>query len=255
MKVLIVEDEPHAQKELKRLLAKVPSEIIIMECIDSIEDTVLWLNNNPAPDLIFMDIQLSDGLSFEVFNQTTVHPPVIFTTAFDEYAIQAFKVNSIDYLLKPVKLDDLITAMQKFEKLSGQFGHASQGLKMEQLEKLLEIHRPGYKSRFIARVGDQIKHIEIKDVAYFMAEDNEVMLITKDNARYIIDYSLDQLSSMLNPDDFFRINRSCIVTPDSISKISKYFNSRLHLILHPATNDTVLISRVKVPDFLNWMDK
>lgn len=255
MKVLIVEDEPHARNELKRLLTKVPAEITVLECIDSVEDAVLWLKGNPAPDLIFLDIQLSDGLSFEIFNQVIVTAPVIFTTAYDEYAIQAFKVNSIDYLLKPIRVEDLERAVRKFENLAAQFGNATSGIQLEQIEKLLELHKPSYKSRFIARVGDQIKHIEIKQVAYFRAEDNEVMLITRQNNRYIIDYSLDQLVGLLHPDEFFRINRSYIISPGAIKKISKYFNSRLHLELIPDTEDTVLISRVKVPEFMNWMDK
>lgn len=255
MKVLIVEDEPYAQNELKRLLAKVSAGVTVLECIDSIEDTVHWLKSNPAPDLLFLDIQLSDGLSFEIFNLIEIKTPVIFTTAYDEYAIKAFQVNSIDYLLKPIKLENLQQAIDKFESLTLQFGNSGKGINIEQIQQLLEIHRPVYKSRFIAKVGDQIRHVELDQVAFFMAEDNEVMLVTKDNNRYIIDYTLDQLVGSLNPDDFFRINRSYIITPTSISKISKYFNSRLHLELIPKTEDTVLISRVKVPEFLDWMDK
>ena len=250
-----MEDEPYARNEMKRLLARVPVTVNVLECTDSVEDTVQWLSENPAPDLIFLDIQLSDGLSFEVFSQVEVNAPVIFTTAFDEYAIRAFKVNSIDYLLKPIKQEELEQAIKKYEKLSAQLGESATGIKLEQIEKLLDLHKPTYKSRFIAKVGDQIKHIEIKDVAYFRAEDNEVMLITHQNNRYIIDYSLDQLSGLLRPEDFFRANRSYIVTPGAIKKISKYFNSRLHLELIPAADDTVLISRVKVPEFMQWMDQ
>lgn len=255
MKVLIVEDEPHAQKELQRLLGKLQAEITVLECIDSIEETVLWLQEHEPPELIFMDIQLSDGLSFEIFNRIDVKIPVIFTTAFDEYAIRAFKVNSIDYLLKPVKLQELSEAIGKYEELSGQYDKQSPGLKLEQIEQLFEIHKPRYKSRFIARVGEQIKHIEVGQVAYFKAEDNEVMVITKTDNRYIVDYTLDQLSGSLNPDDFFRVNRSYIVCAQAIGKISKYFNSRLHLELIPASDDTVLISRVKVPEFIKWIDR
>lgn len=255
MNVLIVEDEPYAQTELKRLLSKVPIPYTVLDCIDSIEDTVEWFENNPAPDLLFLDIQLSDGLSFEIFNRVEIKTPVVFTTAFDEYAIRAFKVNSIDYLLKPVKLEALTEAIQKYQALVGQFGGEKKGLDLEQVKNLLEIHKPQFKSRFIARVGDQIKHIEIQEVAYFKAEDNEVMLITKENNRFIIDYSLDQLTGLLNPDEFFRVNRAYIISPRAIKKISKYFNSRLHLELIPATDESVLISRVKVPEFLEWMDK
>lgn len=255
MKVLIVEDEPYAQNELKRLLVKTGRNIEIIGCIDSIEDAVDWFRANKGPDLIFLDIQLSDGLSFEIFNQVSIKTPVIFTTAFDEYAIRAFQVNSIDYLLKPIRFEDLKKALDKFSSLSGQFENKEAGLSMDQLEKLLEIHKPKFKTRFIAKVGDQIKHVDIGDVAYFRAEDNEVMLITKNDHRYIIEYSLEQLTGMLNPVQFFRANRSYIVTLSAIKKISKYFNSRLHLELTPEVDDTVLISRVKVPEFMEWIDQ
>ncbi len=255
MKVLIIEDEPFAQNELKRLLANSGFEIAIIDCLDSVEDSVSWLKSNKPPDLVFMDIQLSDGLSFEIFKQVTVTTPVIFTTAFDEYAIQAFKVNSVDYLLKPIKQSELNNALNKFEDLGNQYSNTQPILDLDQIQQLLNIQKPAFKTRFIARVGDQIKHIDIKDVAYFRAEDNEVMLITKNNNKYIIEYSLDHLVGVLDPFEFFRINRSYIVTARSIEKISKYFNSRLHLELSPQTEDTVLISRVKVPEFLKWMDK
>jgi DNA-binding LytR/AlgR family response regulator len=255
MNVVIVEDEPYAQNELKRLLSKLERDIQVLECIDSVEDTVDWIKNNPLPDLMFFDIQLSDGLSFEIFNKVEVNTSVIFTTAFDEYAIDAFKVNSIDYLLKPIKLDDLDKAVEKYYKIQKQFEKSTAGLQIEQIEKLIRIHKPKYKSRFVIKIGDQIKYTEVNEVAYFIAEDNEVMLVTKKNNRYIIDFTLDQLTDLLDPDEFFRINRSYIVTLSAISKISKYFNSRLNIELVPASDDTVLISRVKVPEFLNWIDR
>ncbi len=255
MKVLIVEDEPFAQNELKRLLAKTRFNVEVLDCTDSVEDTVRWLNNNPSPDLIFLDIQLSDGLSFEIFKQTRVSAPIIFTTAFDEYAIRAFKLNSIDYLLKPIKQDELEEAIEKLEALKKQFSKGQTGLDTEQIEKLLNFKKPEYKSRFIAKIGDQIKYIDIKDVAYFYAEDNEVFLITISKNRYIIEFTLDQLEKLLDPLQFYRVNRSYIVFINSITKINKYFNSRLHLELTPDTTDEVLISRVKVPEFLKWMDK
>jgi len=252
---LIVEDEPYAQNELKRLLKNSKFDIHVLDCIDSVEDCVNWLKTNDDPELIFMDIQLSDGLSFDVFNKIKVTVPVIFTTAYDEYAIRAFKVNSVDYLLKPIKQDDLNNALDKFESISKKYGEATTTLNLNQVEQLLNLNKQQYKSRFIAKIGDQIKHIDINDVAYFQAEDNEVMIITKSNSKYIIEYSLDQLGGLLDPGAFFRANRSFIVTVEAIEKINKYFNSRLHLELIPATEETVLISRVKVPDFLNWIDK
>jgi two-component system, LytTR family, response regulator LytT len=255
MKVLIIEDEPFAQNELKRLLDKTDTAIEILECIDSVEESAEWLSANTSPDLIFMDIQLSDGLSFEIFKLTDVKAPVIFTTAYDEYAIQAFKVNSIDYLLKPVKQIDLENALKKYKSLHAKPEVKQQIFDYQQLEKLLTAGMPKYKSRFIAKIGDQLKHIGVGDIAYIRAEDNEVVLITKSNNRYIIDYTLDQLGGVMDPTQFFRINRSYLVTIGSIGKISKYFNSRLHLELIPAADDKVLISRVRVPDFLKWMDK
>jgi DNA-binding LytR/AlgR family response regulator len=255
MNVLIIEDEPHAQNELKRLLAKTDVSIHILDCIDSVEESVEWLSSGNTADLIFLDIQLSDGKCFDIFRQVEVKVPVIFTTAYDEYAIQAFKVNSIDYLLKPVKQEELDAAIKKFREMDKQFGKSQNLIDASQIEQLLKISRPEYKERFIARVGDQIKYVNVENVAYFRAEDNEVMLITKKNNKYIIDYSLEELVNLLDPKRFFRVNRSYIVTIDSIEKISKYFNSRLHLELIPKTDDTVLISRVKVPEFLNWMDK
>lgn len=255
MNVLIIEDEPHAQNELKRLLDNSGFDILVLECIDSVEETVLWFESNDPPDLVFMDIQLSDGLSFEIFKQTTLITPVIFTTAYDEYAIRAFKVNSIDYLLKPIKQAELNDALKKFKDLNKQIKGTQAVLDLNQIQELLNIQKPVYKSRFIAKVGDQIKHVDVKDVAYFRAEDNEVMLVTKKNNKYVIEYALDHLVNVLDPNDFFRANRSFIVTVNSITKISKYFNSRLHLELIPDTEDPVLISRVKVPEFLKWMDK
>lgn len=255
MKVLIVEDEPYAQNELKRLLVKTNRDINVIDCLDSVEDSIEWFRTNNPADLVFLDIQLSDGLSFDIFKEVSIKTPVIFTTAFDEYAMQAFQLNSIDYLLKPVKFEDLVNALDKFSSLSEQFGNKEKGLSLDQVEKLLAIHKPKYKTRFIAKVGDQIKHIEISDVGYFRAEDNEVMLITKNDNRYIIDYSLEQLTGMLDPVNFFRANRSYIVTLSAIKKISKYFNSRLHLKLDPETEDEVLISRVKVSEFMDWMDQ
>jgi DNA-binding LytR/AlgR family response regulator len=252
---LIIEDEPFAQNELKRLLDRVDKAIQVLECIDSVEDSVEWLAGNPAPDLIFMDIQLADGLSFEIFKKTEVKSPVIFTTAYDEYAIQAFKVNSIDYLLKPVKQTELENAIKKYKILHEKSGEQQASVSFQQIEQLLIAGLPKFKSRFIAKIGDQLKHIEVNEIAYLKAEDNEVVLVTKSNNRYIIDYTLDQLGGMMDPDQFFRANRSYFVTIGSIAKISKYFNSRLHLELIPKTDDAVLISRVRVPDFLKWMDK
>ena len=257
MKALIIEDEPHAQNELKRLLENSRHSISVIDCIDSIVDAVDWFNENNPPDLLFLDIQLSDGLSFDIFKKVKVSCPVVFTTAYDEYAIQAFKLNSIDYLLKPIKSTDLENALDKLDSIKSSYETPMPvaTISQDQLNKLIQYRKPDFKSRFITRVGDQIKHIDVSDVAYIKAEDNEVMLITKNNNKYIIDYTLDALLNLLDPNHFFRANRSYIIALQSINKINKYFNSRLHLTLIPKTEDTVLISRVKVPEFLKWMDQ
>ncbi|MCX6235430.1 MAG: LytTR family DNA-binding domain-containing protein [Bacteroidetes bacterium] len=255
MTILIVEDEPHAQYELKRLLNNISASFQILACIDSIEETVKWLKENPQPDVIMLDIQLSDGLSFEIFKKHDVRSPVIFTTAYDEYAIRAFKVNSVDYLLKPVKQEELTAALNKLDMIRLQYSGAETLPAFRQIEELIRSQRPEYKTRFIAKVGDQIKHIDINEVAYFKAEDNEVFLVSNDNRRVIIEHSLDQLERVLNPGDFFRITRGYIASAGSIGKISKYFNSRLLIELKPPADDKIMISRVRVQDFLKWMDR
>lgn len=255
MKVLIIEDEPHAQYELQRLLAETGKNFEVLSCIDSVEDSVEYINTTPDIDLMFFDIQLSDGLSFEIFNHIELKAPIIFTTAYDEYAIRAFKVNSIDYLLKPIKQEDLNAALEKYESLIEQKTPEGSVFQMEQIQQLLALNQTKYKSRFLTRLGDQIKHIGIEEVAYFTAEDNEVLLVNNDGDRYFINHSLDHLAGLLNPDSFYRINRSYFVNLSSIKKINKYFNSRLLIELEPKTEEQVLISRARVNDFLNWIDK
>ncbi len=255
LKVLIVEDEYHAQKELKRLLIANDHNILVLEVIDSVEDAIDWINNNPAPDLMFFDIQLADGHSFEVFKKVNTKAPVIFTTAYDEFAIQAFKVNSIDYLLKPLKQEELNSAIDKYMSSKYSEERNDSTIDIKQIEQLLLLNKPKFKSRFITKIGDQIVHISIDDIAFFKAEDNVTFVVTNRNKQYIIDQSLDNIVSVIDPDKFYRVNRSIITHINSIKKINKYFNSRLHLELEPQLETTVLISRVRVPDFLNWIDR
>jgi DNA-binding LytR/AlgR family response regulator len=254
MKVVIIEDEPLAQKELKRILQNSPYSVEVIKCIDSVEEAIEWIPLQSDIDLMFFDIQLSDGLSFEIFEHIEINAPIVFTTAYDEYAIRAFKVNSIDYLLKPVKQDELNAALNKFENLSKPAGD-SKNLQLSQIQELLQLNQKRYKTRFLCRIGDQISYVNTEDIAYFKAEDNEVLLVTNDNHKYFINHSLEQLSDYLNPYHFYRINRAYFVHLSAIKKMSKYFNSRLLLKLEPETEGEVLISRAKVNDFLNWIDK
>lgn len=255
MNILIIEDEPHAQRELIRLIKNSGIDYNILECIDSVEEAVKWLLANPEPDLIFLDIQLSDGLSFDIFNQVKISCPVIFTTAYDEYAIQAFKLNSIDYLLKPIRQEGLNEALKKLNRIKERYADKNLLPDLQKIEQLFKSKLRDYKSRIIARVGDQIKHLSIDEIAYFYAEDNVVFLAGHFDQRMIIEYSLEQLERSLNPREFFRINRSYLVSIKAIGKINKYFNSRLKLELIPKTENDVLISRVKVSGFLEWMER
>lgn len=253
MKVLIVEDEILAQAELKRLLGKSTENIDVLDCLDSIEESVKWLKNNPAPDLIFMDIQLSDGLSFEIFNKVRVTSPVIFTTAYDEYALQAFKVNSIDYLLKPIEQVDLQASLGKYEKLKEDFARKTSAFTPEQVEHLLNFRRKEYKSRFVSRIGGNLKHIQLEEVAYFYAEDKIVFLVTVKNEEFIIDYTLEQLEPLLDPKQFYRLNRRFIAKIDAINNVGKYFHGRLEVSLKPKTEDKVIVSRERTAKFKEWL--
>jgi DNA-binding LytR/AlgR family response regulator len=273
MKVLIVEDEPFAQQEMKRLLSKCYPAMEIVAVLESIEDSVYWFQNNTAPDLIFLDIELSDGSSFEIFNQVDVVAPVIFTTAYNEHALKAFQLNSIDYLLKPIEEDTLQSAINKLTIMKDHFlgvkpadgttdddniekEELSTGiLTTEKLESLFGLSKKPYKTRFMVSMSnDRIGYIDVKDVSYFYAHDSTCFLVTADKRQYIINFNLEQLEQVLDPHRFFRLSRKYITQIDAVAEVHKHFNSRLKVILNPSVNDEVLISRVRVPDFLKWMD-
>jgi DNA-binding LytR/AlgR family response regulator len=219
-----------------------------------VEDSVEWLSNTPQlPDLIFLDIQLSDGSSFDIFEQITVAVPVIFTTAYNEYALQAFRVNSIDYLLKPIEEEALGAALQKLSSLKNQLAGKSAAFSPQQLDNLLRQPLADYKTRFLTTLGDRIRYVPVEQIAYFFAEDNTVYLVTQDRKKYILDYTLDHLETLVDPRHFFRITRKYLTHIAAIGEVSRYFNSRLKVGLVPATDDEILISRVRVPGFLAWM--
>jgi DNA-binding LytR/AlgR family response regulator len=255
MKVLIIEDEPFARTELIRLLNATGREFTVLEQIDTVEDSVKWLKSHLQPDLIFLDIQLADGISFEIFRQVTVTSPVIFTTAYNEYAIRAFQVNSIDYLLKPVQPEALENSLRKLDSLREALGPARPLIENSQLENLVKMMGKDYKKRILLKTGDQIRSVEMDEVAYFYAEDDVVFAVLKNKNRSIVDYTLNQLETELDPKDFHRLTRGCIAHISAIKKVSKYFNSRLIIELDPPMEEKLLISRVNVPEFLQWLDK
>ena len=254
MNVLIIEDEPLAVDRLQQLLAQADPEMNVAGITDSIETSVAWLQAHPRPDLILMDIELSDGQSFGIFDQVQVNSPVIFTTSYDEYAIRAFKVNSIDYLLKPVKPEDLQAAIAKLKYLSSHLP-AAPSAGIEQLLRQLRQPQKEYRERFLVKSGQRYFSIEIDDIAYFFYHNRVTFLKTWKKEAYYIDYILDELEDMLSPKDFFRANRQYLLHVKSVKDIHPFFNNKLKLTLQPATDDEVLVSRERAMEFKNWMGK
>ncbi|MBN1821269.1 MAG: response regulator transcription factor [Prolixibacteraceae bacterium] len=253
MKVLIIEDEHPAAERMVELIHVYDKTINIAGVIDSVKDVILWFQENPQPDLIFMDIQLADGLSFDIFQKTTIDSPVIFTTAYQEYAIKAFKVNSIDYLLKPIDFSELKTAIDKYKKLFREEKKAPV-LHDEIINNVRKLIEKPYKNRFIIKIGEHLRPIPTKDIHYFFSLEKTTNLCTSDAKIYIIDYSLDQLTELLDPDQFFRTNRQNIINRDAIADIVVYSKNRLKIKLTTPGHEPIIVSRDKVPALKNWLD-
>ena len=256
MKVLIIEDEELAVRKLEKILASMEIPIQVVGVTDSIESSVAWLENNPTPDLILMDIELADGQSFEIFNQIEVKSPVIFTTAYNEYAIQAFRVNSIDYLLKPIDEEALRRSLNKFRDLKKLYGTIDNQLNINELVSLIKQTKPvssEYRERFLLKQGSRLVPIEIEEIAYFYSQERLSFMKTWDERSYVVDYTLDELECLLNPKHFFRANRQIILCAKSVDKVHLHFNSRLKLDLKPFAAEEVFISRDKAGEFRNWM--
>jgi two-component system, LytTR family, response regulator LytT len=254
MNVLIIEDEPLAADRLRQLLSQANPGMQVVGATESVEASVAWLQTHSKPDLILMDIELSDGQSFAIFDQVAVSTPVIFTTSYDEYAIQAFKVNSIDYLLKPVKSEDLQAAIQKLKT----FGHHLPFAQPAAVEHLLrQLRRPeaAYRERFLVKSGQRYFSIEVDDIAYFFYHNRVTFLKTWKRESYYIDYILDELEEILSPQDFFRANRQYLLHVKSVKDIQPFFNNKLKLTLQPTPEEDVLVSRERAADFKNWMGK
>ncbi len=250
MNVLIVEDEPRAARQLQKLLDVCTFEFELLTIIDSVEDAVIWFDKNPSPDLVFMDIQLADGLSFEIFQNVDVSAPIIFTTAFDQYAIQAFKVNSIDYLLKPIQQEDLEIALTKFQKSSQSNAIAPSILK----DLLGSLQAPKQRSGILVKEGSGFVQIKVSELLYIYSQDSITFGVTE-KKRYIINETIDQLFSSLNPADFYQINRGQIVSKNAIHKISPYFNSRVKLQVINPRDQEFIVSRTKTSEFKEWMNQ
>jgi two-component system, LytTR family, response regulator len=253
MKVLILEDEQPAVNHLTSLLQVYDKSIQVLAVMDSVKDVVAWLHSNPPPDLIFMDIQVADGLCFDIFGKVQVQSPVIFTTAYQEYAIRAFKVNSIDYLLKPIDLAGLKDAMEKYNRLYNSKGEiqAISPTIIESVRKMLE--KP-YKNRFVIKVGEHLRSVATDDILCFFSEEKTTHICSNDNRVLIIDYSLDQLIELIDPEKFFRINRKTIVNRDAIVDIVVWSKTRLKIRLKVDLDEPPVVSRDKVGQFKEWLD-
>ena len=256
MKILIVEDEELAVKKLQKTLLSIDRMVEVVGVTDSIKSTVDFLKQNSATDLILMDIELADGQSFEVFNMVPVKNPVIFITSYDEYALKAFKVNSVDYLLKPVQKDELEAALNKYKELNVADSNKSSSDINNLIKELQSKLQPKeYRKRFLVKQAQKLVSIEVEDIAYFYSDGRLNFFKTRDNRKFVVDYTMDELSDMLDPEKYFRISRSFYVSVDSIDQIHDYFGNRLLLNLTPALDKEALVSREKVMDFKKWMGK
>jgi DNA-binding LytR/AlgR family response regulator len=253
MKAVIFEDEPLASERLRLLLKEYDHSVRLAASLESIEEAVRWLGENPSPDLIFSDIQLSDGSAFEIFQQVKITVPVIFITAYDKYALDAFKLLSIDYLLKPVTIQALSNAMDKLKQLNASRSNSLAAY--DDLIKLLQQKLPHYKTRFTGKMGNKLFFIEAKEIAFFYSDNKIVYLMSKDNARYIVEYTLEHLEDLLDPSVFFRINRSLVVNIHAISQVRPYENNRLQILLRNNIKpEGIIVSRDRVVDFRKWTD-
>ena len=249
MKIVLVEDETFAVEKLERYILKYDETISIVAKLSSINDAVAWFQTSQEYDVVFMDIQLTDGLSFEIFNRAEIIKPVIFTTAFDEYAIDAFKVNSIDYILKPITFTDVSKAMTKLKQLKTVYSDANQ-----LQEAVNMIAEEKIKDRFLVRLGNHIHSIKAVDIDLFYAEGRIVYLVTNQPKKFVLDFKLEDLDLVLSSKEFFRVNRSFIININAIKDVVVYSNSRLKVTPKNKIEREIIVSREKVSNFKNWLE-
>jgi DNA-binding LytR/AlgR family response regulator len=251
MNILILENEKPAAERIISLLGKIDKKIMVSGVLETVVETINWFQTNPNPDLILMDIQLDDGLCFEIFENMDIDLPVIFTTAYDEYTLKAFKVNSVDYLLKPIDEKLLKAALEKYKKL-----YADKDPVRRDFKQLIYEFRNQYKSRFLIKIGEKYRSVPIREVSHFHIRERNVFLSDYSGKDYGVDTSLEELQGMLDPRKFFRINRECIVNIDAITLMHSYSSSRLQLVLKDREkSDIFIVSREKVAEFKKWIDK
>ncbi|GHE55042.1 MULTISPECIES: LytTR family DNA-binding domain-containing protein [Roseivirga] len=252
MRVVVFEDEKLASERLIELIQELKPQAEVVASLKSVEAALLWLDNNPEPDLLVSDIQLLDGSSFEIFEQKPIKCPVIFTTAYNEYAIKAFEVNSVDYLLKPIQKEKLANALLKLEERQAEA--VVSPLDIDQIRQVIQGTSVEYKSRFLVKFGQRIKAIPVEQIAYFFSQDKLTYLVTFEGKKLPLDQPLEELEGLINPKNYFRVNRKYIVHFDAVSDIHPYFKGRVKLQLEPDAQDDIVISSEKTPLFKQWLD-
>ncbi len=250
MKALIIEDEKPAARRLGRMLNELGIEPLTM--LHSVEESINWFYKNEHPDLIFLDIQLSDGLSFEIFEEIEIKSAIIFTTAYDAYALKAFKLNSIDYLLKPIDSDELENAVDKYKQLQASTVRTS--FNIDQLKMLIGSSPKNFKKRFTVKIGQHLKMISVEAIECFYSENKSTNIHTVDNRSYLFENTLEQLEDKLQPETFFRVSRKFMVNINAIKDIISYSNSRLKIILNSYNESEIIVSRERVKDFKKWIE-
>ncbi|MCK5281757.1 MAG: response regulator transcription factor [Cyclobacteriaceae bacterium] len=250
MNVLIIEDEHLAASKLEKMLSEIDHEIQVMARLESVLDSINWLNENEKPDLIFMDIQLDDGICFEIFDSVKIETPIIFTTAYDEYAIKAFQVNSVDYLLKPIEEQALSKALGKYKSI-----YQVNQFQNDKLNILYDQIIQNYKTRFFVKIGNHFHSVSVDEIQCFLIQERGTFLRTFNGKKYDLDYSLDQLQKLVDPNKFFRINRNYFIHIDSIQDIYGYSSNRLGVKLKMLDHLDMIVSREKVADFKKWLDR
>ncbi|WP_420318867.1 LytR/AlgR family response regulator transcription factor [Ekhidna sp.] len=253
MRYIIIEDEQLAAKRLRSLIEDIRADYDFVAKFDSVESASISLPVL-SYDLIFMDIQLADGLSFDIFDQIEINKPIIFTTAYDEFALKAFKTNSVDYLLKPLAEEELTNAIKKFEKNFNKPKSSSASVGND-LDKLMKSLQPGGKERFVVKVGEHLKTVETDNLQLVYSQDKGTYLFTKEGKRFLVDFTLDRVEELLNPQQFFRISRKFIVSLSSIKDIIAFTNSRLEIVIDHFDDDQIIVARERVTDFKSWLDR
>jgi len=256
LKVIIIEDEIPAQRLLKETLQEIDIDTEVLTCLNSIEAAVMWFQNNQHPEIVLLDIQLSDGLSFEIFNKVKIESMIIFTTAYDEYAMQAFKVNSLDYLLKPIEKDDLNAAFEKHQQYNKQFiQEKNSSIDFSELASLIKNEKSEYRKRFLIQSNESFFHISVEQIAFFYSTQGITFAVTFEKREYPLNFSLESLKEQLNREYFFKINRQIIINIDAIKRVHSYFNGKLKLETQPSHSEDIVIGKDKAAAFKRWLDR